>query len=43
MMNEDRKLRNQVGHMIKQSKADYLNDMSLLYSNDPIMFMVRHS
>ncbi len=35
MMNEYRKLRNQVGHMMEQSKTDYLNDMSLLYSNDP--------
>ncbi len=35
MMNEYRKLRNQVSHMIQQSKTDYLNDVSLLCSNDP--------
>ncbi len=33
-MNEYGRLRNQVGHVIEQSKTDYLNDMSLLYSND---------
>ncbi len=35
MINEYGKLRNQVGHMIEPSKTDYLNDMSLLYSDDP--------
>ncbi len=34
MMNEYRKLRNQVSHMIEQSKTDYPNDMSLLYYSD---------
>ncbi len=35
MINEYRKLRNQVVHMVEQSETDYHNDMSLLYSNDP--------